>query len=95
MIEGRWNLPPLTVRDKTANDLAVELSPHPRPRALAIDVPQGPFGGACPVPAPAAATARRAARPARSEWEPLRELARSEGWPRLSAARRDRATGGR
>ncbi len=48
LIESRWNLEPLTVRDATANNLMDELdftilvTPAP-----VIDVPQGPFGGRC------------------------------------------------
>jgi phospholipase C len=49
MIETRWNLQPLTVRDATANDLSAEvdlsLTVTPAPQ---IDVPAGPFGnGLC------------------------------------------------
>ena len=48
MIESRWNLQPLTVRDSTANNLMDELdfgiavSPAP-----VIDVAAGPFGNGC------------------------------------------------
>ena len=83
MIEWRWGLPPLTVRDATANNLADELLPRAKRWAPQFNVPAGPFGGACPAPAPAAASATRSAasRPAATEeWEGLRELARSSGW---------------
>ena len=78
MIERRWGLPPLSVRDASANDLGRELSAHRRSRAVAIDVPQGPFAGACPAPAAGAA---RAGRTKGSEWRPLLDLARRTGWP--------------
>jgi phospholipase C len=78
MIEQRWGLPPLSVRDASANDLGRELSPHRRSKAVAIDVPQGPFAGACP--APAAAAAARSAGRSGSEWAPLLDLARRTGW---------------
>ena len=50
MIEQRFGLPPLTVRDRTANDLAGELTTRPDLRAPTYNVPAGPFGGACRVP---------------------------------------------
>jgi phospholipase C len=50
MIENRWRLPALTVRDAGANDLGDVLDfDHPnfaRPPGIA-NVPTGPFGGAC------------------------------------------------
>jgi hypothetical protein len=78
MIEQRWGLPSLSVRDAAANDLGRELFPHRHSKAVAIDVPQGPFGGACPAPAAGAA---RSAGEGASEWEPLLDLARRTGWP--------------
>jgi phospholipase C len=49
LIENHWNLPRLTARDLTANDLAdvldlghPDFTPPPQ-----VSVPQGPFGGAC------------------------------------------------
>jgi phospholipase C len=83
MIEQRWGLPSLSVRDRSANDLGAELLPHARPRVPAIDVPQGPFAGACPPPPPAPTPVvgtARAARPERPEWAPVLEVARAEGW---------------
>jgi phospholipase C len=74
MIEARWALRPLTVRDRTARNLAdvldfsrTNLSAAPYP------VPPGPFGTPCgtsPV--------------AEEEWDGLLALARSTGW-QLSA----------
>ncbi|HUL02329.1 MAG TPA: alkaline phosphatase family protein [Gemmatimonadales bacterium] len=49
LIEWRWNLQPLTVRDSTVNNLGEELDfAHPRTSAPVIDVPVGPFLGRCP-----------------------------------------------
>jgi phospholipase C len=48
LIEWRWNLEPLTVRDAQANNLADALDfEHPQLSAPAIDVPPGPFGAPC------------------------------------------------
>lgn len=71
MIEWRWNLPPLSVRDATANNLADLLDfTQKNLAAPTFDVPGGTIHQACPSP-PAAA----------SQWEPLRQLARSYGFP--------------
>jgi len=49
LIEWRWSLEPLTVRDAGANNLADELDfAHPDISAPVYDVPAGPFGGPCP-----------------------------------------------
>jgi phospholipase C len=48
MIEWRWNLEPLTVRDATANNLALALDFNISRTAPQYNVPQGPFGGICP-----------------------------------------------
>jgi phospholipase C len=74
MIERRWSLPPLTVRDATANDLGAELRAQADPRAPAYDVPRGPFGGPCAVPPPPGAESPE------EEWGPLRELALASGF---------------
>jgi phospholipase C len=49
MIERRWQLPTLTVRDATANNLADALNlAHPDfSQPPPVNVPQGPFGKAC------------------------------------------------
>jgi phospholipase C len=48
LIEERWNLQPLTVRDAQANNLADVLDlAHPQLSAPAIDVAAGPFGVPC------------------------------------------------
>jgi phospholipase C len=48
LIEWRWGLSPLTVRDAQANNLAEALDfAHPEMSAPVIDVPTGPFLGRC------------------------------------------------
>jgi phospholipase C len=48
MIEWRWDLAPLTVRDKTANNLAEVLNfSNSDLRARQFAVPAGPFGSLC------------------------------------------------
>jgi phospholipase C len=75
MIEDRWSLPPLTLRDATANSLARALGQRPTPRAPQYDVPPGPFGGPCGAPAAGATPSSE------QEWGALRELALASGWP--------------
>jgi phospholipase C len=71
MIEWRWNLDPLTVRDASANNLAEVLDFHPSHRpAPQFEVPPGPFGTPCPMPQPALA-----------QTQTLAEMARSFGFP--------------
>ena len=89
MIEQRWGLPPLTVRDRTANDLGGELPPARPSAAPAYDVPAGPFGGACPAPPPVATTTR-AARPERLGVGAGPGARARGGLAGLSAARRER-----
>jgi phospholipase C len=56
MIEWRWNLRPLTVRDSQANNLAEVLNfSQKNLTAPTFNVPEGPFGGPCgPVSATSA-----------------------------------------
>lgn len=50
LIQWRWGLQPLTVRDTAANNLADELDfKAPQTNAPVIGVPAGPFGAPCPV----------------------------------------------
>jgi phospholipase C len=50
MIEWRWRLSPLTVRDATANNLAEALDfARPNYEAPQFDVPEGLFGAPCPT----------------------------------------------
>jgi phospholipase C len=60
MIEWRWNLAPLTVRDQTANNLADILDfDHRDLTAPAFNVPAGPFGKACPKTTPPGGSRRQ------------------------------------
>jgi phospholipase C len=72
MIEARWSLPSLTVRDRTARDLAAELASKPNLSAPSYAVPAGPFGAPCGTPATPASD---------EEWGPLLDLAKRTGWP--------------
>jgi phospholipase C len=72
MIEWRWNLEPLTVRDESANNLAEVLDfGAPDLKAKQLDVPTGPFGGVCSA----------VSRSAEEEWQPLLQMAVDFGWP--------------
>ena len=69
MIEWRWGLPPLTVRDQTATNLAEVLQfPAPDFSAKQIDVPTPP-DTLCPGPV------------VPGEWGPLLAMALNAGWP--------------
>jgi phospholipase C len=73
MIESRWSLRSLSVRDRTANNLGNELRPVQRLGAPQFDVASGPFGAPCPPPP---------ATPAIEEtFAPVLRLARRKGWP--------------
>jgi phospholipase C len=73
MIEWRWSLEPLTVRDATATNLAEVLDfTAPRFRAKQFNVPVGPFGTLC-TPGVRDATD--------DEWLPLLQMAAHFGWP--------------
>ena len=76
LIEWRWELDPLTVRDATANNLALALdfASAPDLEAPRIRVPAGPFGTLC---APISARARM-----QDDWQELRFVADAYGWPR-------------
>jgi phospholipase C len=78
MIEARWRLRPLTVRDQTANNLADVLDF--RRTNLSVPrfvVPPGSFGGPCPV----VAGVRRAGNPVRNTWDQLDAMAKDFGFP--------------
>jgi phospholipase C len=78
MIEWRWGLEPLTVRDATANNLAEALQfISPDLRAKAFDVPAGPHGGLCLPGVPDETD---------GEWLPLLQLAALFGWPVAAGA---------
>ena len=68
MIEWRWGLEALTVRDATANNLAEALDFRQTPRvAPQYGVPPGPFGGPCGLPETDA-------------WTAMADVARRHGW---------------
>ena len=72
LIEWRWGLDSLTIRDETATNLADVLDfSAPRLRARQFDVPAGPFGSLC---SPGALSA------AEEEWLPLLQMAAGFGW---------------
>ena len=78
MIEARWNLRPLTVRDAGANNLADVLDfKHSNTTVPRFLVPRGPFGAPCP----AAAAARLVGNSSFDEWERLGASARVLGFP--------------
>ena len=71
MIEWRWNLARLTIRDKSANNLAEVLDfAAPDSKAKQFQVEQAFFGGLCST----AASAQEA-------WLPLVQMAANSGWP--------------
>jgi phospholipase C len=73
LIEWRWGLAPLTVRDQTAANLAQALDfGRPKLGAPLFDVPFGPFGTPCP---PTIVASRE-----EQEWLQLRALAQQQGW---------------
>jgi phospholipase C len=74
MIEWRWNLPSLTVRDASATNLAeaLDLGQPPAPRAPGYAVP----GSFLPSPCVSGAASRAEA----SEWVGLASVARAFGW---------------
>ena len=75
LIEWRWGLDPLSVRDQTANNPALELDfRRPRLDAPAFDVP-AVIGAPCP-----ANPGLVAARTSRAHWEALYQVARRRGW---------------
>ena len=70
MIEWRWSLPSLTVRDASANNLAEALQfTAPSFRAKPFTVPPGPFGSVCVPPT------------LLTKWDRLLAAARLAGWP--------------
>jgi len=79
MIEWRWNLRPLTVRDATAQNLALALDFSLRDlTAPQYAVAPGIFGNVCTstITTPSATT-----RPAGENWDGLRNIALRYGWP--------------
>ena len=74
MIEWRWNLQPLTVRDANARNLAEVLDfSRPQLSAPSYPVSPGPFGSPCP--------STGLPPQQEDEWSQLRLLAQRYGWP--------------
>jgi phospholipase C len=79
MIEWRWNLRPLTIRDASARNLALALDFSVVDLAAPqYVVPPGPFGAPCisGVPTPLTKT-----RSEGENWDGLRDVALQHGWP--------------
>ncbi len=79
LIEWRWSLAPLTVRDAAANNIATALNfDEPDLDAPLFNVPIGPFGGVCAtgLPAPVAPAGSE-----ENEWTAVRNLAEQYGFP--------------
>jgi phospholipase C len=81
MIEWRWGLAPLSVRDATTNNLAdeldftqVDLAPPPVYSVPAVT------GAVCPVRLPGLAAPLLPPASVRAHWEGLREVVRRHGW---------------
>ena len=73
MIEWRWNLPALTIRDASATNLAEALDfTTPSLPAKQFEVPAGPFGVPCGLPE------------LPDKWTQLSALAAGLGWPAIS-----------
>ena len=73
LIEWRWQLPPLTIRDATATNLAAALDFRMARRpAPPLRVPVRPFGAPC----------ERATAVAADHWQRLLTVAHGLGWPR-------------
>ena len=80
MIEWRWSLDPLTVRDATANNLAKVLDfERPNLYAPQYAVPPGPFGGVCA--SAAIGSTVPAADSEETEWSAIQALAVKYGFP--------------
>jgi len=76
LIEWRWNLEPLTVRDATANNLAAALDfGKPNRTAPLYAIPPGPYGLPCPlIPSTPTPPVQE------DEWAAVRALAQGYGW---------------
>lgn len=81
LIEWRWNLAPLTVRDASANSLAAALEfNEPHLHAPVYNVPIGPFGGACTSGLPGGLPQPNSEE---TEWTVVQKLAQQYGFPIL------------
>jgi phospholipase C len=78
LIESRWNLQPLTIRDEQANDLATALDfSKPQLQAPRISGPGAIVSRPCGASAPSLMAPVTPA----NEWTGLHETARAQGWP--------------
>jgi phospholipase C len=78
LIEWRWSLAPLTLRDASANNLAAILDfDQPDIGAPAFSVPIGPFGGACASGLSPAVLLRNGEQ---TEWSAVESLAKQYGF---------------
>lgn len=81
LIEWRWNLAPLTVRDAGANNLAAILDfDQPDSSAPAFSVPVGPFGGVCTSGLPGPTPGVPSAIGEQNEWSAVASLAAQFGF---------------
>lgn len=94
MIEWRWSLSPLTIRDYSANNLALALNLTAYdPNANIYSVPPGPFGTPCFLSSTTTAATTQSATPQASEsprgtagpksrqaWHELADQAKRAGW---------------
>jgi phospholipase C len=72
LIEWRWSLPPLTVRDATANNLALSLDFAKPDRSVPLyAIDPGPYGAPCPSSDAPFET---------NEWIAVRAVADTYGW---------------
>jgi phospholipase C len=70
LIEWRWTLSPLTIRDETANNIAEVLDfSAPNLKVPKIKVPKKTFGKKCPPGV------------SKQDWDILFEMSRIHGWP--------------
>ena len=89
MIEWRWGLPALSVRDASANNLALALDfSHRNLTSPKYTVSQGPFSHVCGTPQISSSNMRRNLRAVQAdmddedkEWEPLRLMGHQFGFP--------------
>jgi hypothetical protein len=86
LIEKRWSLPPLAVRDANALSLGTALDFEQRPRTAAPEYAVAPIlaGVACPAGGPLTmstiASAGMRPHTDEDEWGGLYDLARASGW---------------
>jgi phospholipase C len=81
MIEARWGLAALTIRDATANNLGNVLSSSPVLSANRYSVPGGPFPGCASASTTTTSNTQSSTAPrSRRAWYELAERAKTAGW---------------